>query len=68
MSFSAIINTFIIFVQKHLLIALAIGILLLYLLIQKPNFFFIALLYGLLLIGVFYLSTVISPHIIRLWQ
>lgn len=69
MSFSAVVNSIVVLAQKNLLIALAVTVLLIYLLLRKPKTFLAILFISLLLIGIFYLSSFLSScKNIGIWQ
>jgi len=60
MDFSAIIDSIMSFFKTHLLITIAAGILLIFLLYRKPKLFFTIFFIGLLLAGIFYLISNVS--------
>jgi len=60
MSFGKIINSIISYYQANPIIAIAVGIIIVFLLWRKPKLFFLTLLISLLLAGVLYLIMDIS--------
>jgi hypothetical protein len=69
MSFTAIVTSITIFLQKNLLASIAIVIILLYLLFRKPKLFFMVVFIASLIAGVLYLSIYLSScRQIPLWQ
>jgi len=60
MDFQAIIDTVVSFSKDNVLIAIAVGILLIFLLYRKPKLLFTIFFISLLLAGVFYLISNVS--------
>jgi hypothetical protein len=69
MSFTAIVTSILIFLQKNLFASIAIVIILLYLLFRRPKTFLIIIFIASLIAGVLYLSMYLaSCRQIPLWQ
>jgi hypothetical protein len=54
--------------KDHLLITIALTIVVLYLLFQKPRTFLLIVFVGLLFIGILYLITILSSGNITIWK
>jgi len=68
MPFSIVLEGIVDFFKDHLLITLALASVLLYLLFQKPKTFLLIVSLVLLLIGMLYLTTMMSSGHMTIWK
>ena len=64
MVFDGIVNLF----KEHVFIAIALAVVLLYLLFQKPRTFLVVVFLALLFIGILYLTTRLSSGNLMIWK
>lgn len=68
MPFSMVLDDIIDIFKDHLLITIALAIVLLYLLFQKPRTFLLFVFLVLLFTGILYLTTVLSSDNMTIWK
>jgi hypothetical protein len=68
MSFSMVLDGIVSFFKDHLFIAIALTIVLLYLLFQKPRTFLLIVFLVLLCIGILYVTTRLFPGNVMIWK
>jgi hypothetical protein len=68
MPFSMVLDGIIDFFKDHLLITIALALVLLYLLFQKPKMFLLIVFLILLFTGILYLTTVLSSGNMTIWK
>jgi len=68
MPFSMVLDGIVRFFKDHLFITIALAIVLLYLLFQKPKTFLLIVFLVLLFIGILYLTTMWSSGNMMIWK
>ena len=68
MPFSMVLGGIVDFFKVHLFITIALAIVLLYLLLEKPKTFILIIFLILLFIGILYLTTVLSSGHFAIWK
>jgi len=68
MPFSMVLGGIVDFFKVHLFITIALAIVLLYLLLEKPKTFILTVFLILLFIGILYLTTILSPGNSMMWK
>lgn len=68
MPFSMVLDGIVSFFKDHLFISIALAIVLLYLLFQKPKTFLLIVFLVLLFIGILYLTTMLSAGNMMIWK
>jgi len=68
MPFSMMLDSIVNLFKEHVFITIALAVVLLYLLFQKPRTFLVVVFLALLFIGILYLTTRLSSGNLMIWK